>query len=110
MPDKTPSPRAGHYFGMRIINVDFPDGTWLEGEEFAYPEGGFTRRFWAACEDGKMRQGRCSIPDTYFSIPARVVVGGKRINGYVTSDETGLKFKEVKHANHTTREQQHLGS
>lgn len=29
---------------MPIANVEFSDGTWLEGEEFCYPSGGMKRR------------------------------------------------------------------
>lgn len=34
--------------------------------------------------------------DTYFSIPAACVVGGKTVRGYVTSDDDGLSvFRQV---------------
>lgn len=85
-----PKPREGWYYGALIQNVHFPDGTWLEGEEFAYPAGGFTRRAWVTMPDGSRRIVWCSIPDTYFSIPAR----WRRRRGFLTTDEQGIKFTE----------------
>ncbi len=89
----TPTPRNGSYLGMVIVNSDFPDGTWLEGEEFAYPKGKYTRRAYANCEDGKRRVVACSIPDTYFTIPAVAKIDGKIVCGCLSSGEgEGLKF------------------
>jgi len=88
---KTPTPRHGRYLGMSIVNVEFPDGTWLEGEEFCYPSGGMTRRAYARCGDGKLRLFKAGIADTFFSIPAT----GQGVKGFLSSDETGLKFTEV---------------
>jgi Glycosyltransferase family 9 (heptosyltransferase) len=48
----------------------FPDGTWLEAESFAYPNGGFTRRAYASFPDGSKKVVKVSIPDTFFTIPA----------------------------------------
>lgn len=91
---KTTGPRNGSFYGMKISNSLFDDGTWLEGEEFAYPDGGFTRRAFATCEDGQKRILRCSIPDTYFSIPARGKIKGVYVTGFLSnnSENTGLKF------------------
>lgn len=44
---------------MAIVNVEFPDGTWLEGEEFCYPSGGMKRRAYAAAPTGR---NDCSKP------------------------------------------------
>lgn len=89
---KPPMPRQGcYYLGMPIANFEFPDGTWLEGEEFCYPSGGMKRRAYARCEDGEKRLFRAGIPDTFFSIPAR----GNGMKGFLSSDETGLKFTKV---------------
>ena len=57
--------------------------TWLEPEDMCYPLGGFTRRARVRItrnqfnprEDlpyGELRTVRASIPDTAFSIPARL--------------------------------------
>ncbi len=81
----TPKPRTGRY-------VNGANGTWLEGEEFAYPHGGMTRRAYVLLEDGQKRVVRCGIPDTWFSIPAYVRIQRKRIKGFITSDETGFRF------------------
>lgn len=46
-------------------------GTWLEAEEFCYPDGKMTRRCRARnARDNQLRIVRCGIPDTYFTIPA----------------------------------------
>lgn len=91
----TPKPRSGRYYGMPIHNVEGANDTWLEGEEFCYPNGGMTRRCFALCADGERRVVKCGIPDTYFSIPATARVHGKRVSGYVDSDETeGFRFHE----------------
>lgn len=92
----TPTPRNGHFYGMPIRNVDGANGTWLEGEEFAYPNGGMTRRAYVRCEDGQLRVVKCGIPDTYFSIPAYARIHGKRVKGFVTSDENGFTFNTHK--------------
>ena len=87
-----PTPRTGHYYGSKIYAQDGQNGTWLEGEEFAYPNGGMTRRAYARCNDGQLRVVRCGIPDTYFSIPAYARIHGKRIKGYVSSDDGTFTF------------------
>jgi hypothetical protein len=75
--------------GMRITNVEGANGTWLEGEEFCYAGGGLCRRARVECEDGKLRVVRCSIPDTYFSIPAVATIKGKAVKGFVSSKDVG---------------------
>lgn len=92
----TPKARIGSFYEMRIVNIDGANGTWLEGEEFAYPNGGMTRRCYAMCSDGQLRVVKCSIPDTYFSIPAIARIHGKRIKGFITSDESGFTFNEYR--------------
>jgi hypothetical protein len=92
---KTPTPRPGSFMGMGIVNRSFPDGSWLEGEEFAYPNGGFTRRAYAWCEDGRYRVFKCSIADTFFSIPARGVIRGKRVKGFLTCTDNGMEFTQT---------------
>lgn len=82
-----------------------PDDTWIEAEEYAYPRGGFTRRAYVqvrdnpsfpnllpATLDGERRLVKVSIPDTYFSIPARLKVKGQTYRGYVSVDDNGAYF------------------
>jgi hypothetical protein len=61
--------------------------SWLEPEEWAYPKGGFTRRACVRCPDGEYRVVKCSIADTYFTIPAHLVYKGKHVSGYISTDE-----------------------
>jgi hypothetical protein len=89
-------PRKGTYYGMAIVNSEFADGTWLEGEEFTYPSGGYHRRAYAQCEDGRKRVFQCSIPDTAFSIPAKGRINGVRVSGFLSNAENeGLKFTQT---------------
>ena len=82
-------------------------GTWLESESFAYPAEGFTRRAYVELRQnpnnpivlpyGRRYVVRVSIPDTYFSIPARLRISGKTIRGFVSvqnadSDEARYTF------------------
>lgn len=73
-----------------------PNSTWIDPEERAYPHGGFTRRGRVRIVRnsthpdspdlpyGEIRAVRVSIPDTYFTIPARMRVRGKTYRGYVS--------------------------
>jgi hypothetical protein len=76
--------------------------TWLEGEELCYPSGGFKRRARVILRRnehnpielpyGTRRVVTCSIPDTFFSIPARLVHNGRRVRGFVSvNDVQGMK-------------------
>lgn len=99
---KTPQPRTARYFGMTEPAHVNPDGTWLEAESMTYPSGGFLRRAYVILRQnehnpivlpyGEMRIVSVSIPDTYFSIPARLVVKGRRIKGFVSHNEGVLTF------------------
>jgi hypothetical protein len=71
----------------------WPNGTWLEAEAFAYPNDTFTRRAYATMPDGTKRVIMCKVPDTFFSIPARVRLGKKTVKGFLSTDEEGLKFR-----------------
>jgi hypothetical protein len=62
----------------------YPPDTWIEPEEVCYPNGGYHRRARVRCSDGKLRIVRCSLPDTYFTIPARAKVKGKTVTGCVS--------------------------
>jgi hypothetical protein len=88
---KPPKPRQGSYLGMPITNPEFPDGTWLEGEEFCYPSGGMKRRAYARCADGQQRLFKAGIADTFFTIPAT----GRGVKGFLSVDGDGLKFTKV---------------
>jgi hypothetical protein len=96
MTKRLPKPRQRSFMEKPITNIDYPDGTWLEGEEFTYPSGGWDRRALALCEDGAKRVFQCTIPDTYFSIPARGWIDGRRVTGFLSSGEQGLKFTQTK--------------
>lgn len=73
--------------------------THLDPEEYAYPAGGFTRKGRAILRHnshssvvlpwGEVRAIRASIPDTYFSIPARLRFKGKTIKGFLMIDDSG---------------------
>ena len=86
-----------------------PDGTWIEPEAFAYPHGGFTRFAYVTLRGneyapkateqirariGTRRRVAISVPDTYFSIPARLRLDGKTIKGFVSvvGDDRGYSF------------------
>ena len=73
--------------GMRTSSRINSDGTWLEPEELCYPNGGMTRKAYVVCPDGAKRVSTCGIPDTWFSIPARLRIKGQTITGYVTGTE-----------------------
>jgi len=91
---KNPTPRAANFYGMKTTAHVNDNGTWLEPEELCYPHGRMTRKAFAVCPDGIKRIAVCGLPDTYFSIPARIRVKGKSIVGYVTgSDDNGLEFR-----------------
>lgn len=79
--------------------------TWLEAEERAYPAGGFTRYARVMIRQnashphtgiapiiGTPRVVRCSIPVTFFSIPARLRYRGKTVRGYISVIEDVFTF------------------
>lgn len=66
--------------------------TYVDPEEKAYPHGGFTRRGKAIWPDGVVRAIRVSIPDTFFSIPARGTLNGKTITGWVGCEDGVWEF------------------
>lgn len=71
--------------------------TWLQAEEFAYPNGGQTRKGAAVFPDGKVRRVWAGIPDTFFSIPAHARIGRHYVAGFLTSNDGVWTF----HANKT---------
>ena len=69
--------------------------TWIDPEEYAYPSGTLrqsTRRGMVRCADGIIRKVLLSVPDTFFSIPARVYAYGKTIAGFVTCDSESGEY------------------
>jgi hypothetical protein len=57
--------------------------------------GNFVKALGALCPDGKRRTAFPSgdgYADTFFSVPAYVHAGGKRVYGYVTTDEDSVRF------------------
>jgi hypothetical protein len=79
--------------------------TWLEPEEWTYPSGGFLRRAYVrlranqhapfalqAPDVGTYRTVRASIPDTYFSIPARLRLRGRTVRGFVSVIDEEFTF------------------
>lgn len=83
--------------------VDVRGDTWLEPESYTYPSGGFTRRARVIIRRnehnplldlpyGELRIVRASIPDTYFSIPARLRYRGRTIKGFISVDTNLNRF------------------
>ena len=78
--------------------IDTPElETWIEPEERCYPSGGFHRKARVRiCPNkfnadivlpyGKLRMVRASIPDTFFSIPAKLRLKGSTVRGFITQD------------------------
>lgn len=72
--------------------------TWLDPEDYAYPEGSLRqsrRHARVRCSDGAIRMALIGIPDTFFSIPGRIRVRGKTVTGYVTCDSAINEFTFV---------------
>jgi hypothetical protein len=84
--------------GVGVDNnmTTFDNGTWLEAEEKAYPNGTYTRLARCICPDGKLRVVLCSIPDTYFSIPAKMRIGKTTVKGWIGKEDYGLVFHKNK--------------
>lgn len=90
-----PTPRVSRFMGMRREAGIAEDGTWIESEEMTYPSGGFHRRAYAILRKnehnpielayGEKRVVICSIPDSAFTIPARLKWKGRTIKGYLSS-------------------------
>ena len=89
------------------MNKSVQVGCGMERREYDKGTCVVTRMPWgcfvrgkAICPDGKARAVRLAITaDTFFSIPASVVVGGKRVSGFVTfaedGDERWVEFRVV---------------
>ena len=71
----------------------YSNGTWIDPEEYAYPNGGMHRRA-RVMFNGKLRMARAGIPDTYFSIPARC----GNVAGWISvdTDTDTLEFRANK--------------
>ena len=74
--------------------TSFAHDTWIEPEERCFPHGGFHRQ--ARCLwQGRHRLVRASLPDTLFSIPARLGHRGQTLRGFLSVSEDGaLHFTE----------------
>ena len=91
-----PKPRDDFFMGMKIPNWYMSEGTWLEGEEFTYPKGGWNRKAYAKCEDGALRLFTCTIADTFFSIPARGKIRERKVKRFLSvNDSQVLHFTET---------------
>lgn len=84
--------------------MTLPAKTYLDPEEKAYPHGGFTRQGRAVLRRnphnpielpyGTTVRVRASIPDTFFTVPARYTPrGGTTIAGYLHSDDGVWAFQ-----------------
>jgi hypothetical protein len=72
--------------------------TWIDPEDRAYPRGGFSRTGRARVRinpyrpallaqiAGQIKAVKCSIADSFFTIPARLRYQGKTIKGYLSMD------------------------
>ena len=81
-------------------------GTYVQAEEYAYPNGAMRRKARALVTRnphnpidlpyGQIRAAVAGIPDTFFTIPARMKYRGKNVCGYLTvqhdSPEGALQF------------------
>lgn len=81
--------------------IVFARGTWLEDEEMAGPCNAQRRkgRAWFQ-ENGKDKivAVRAAVADTFFTIPAHIIRKKKRVRGYLTTDDNGLRFHAYKRA------------
>lgn len=76
--------------------------TWIESEELAYPSGGFLRRGYVrlrqnphnpiALAYGTLRLVRLSVPDTFFSVPAKLRWRGRTVDGFVSVVDDEYRF------------------
>jgi hypothetical protein len=66
---------------------------------------GFIKATDVLCQDGKRRNAwptHDGIADTFFSIPAHVYAKGRRVYGYITSDENDVRFVAYTYRKHHT--------
>ena len=72
--------------------TSFARDTWIEPEERCYPHGGFHRK--ARCLwQGRHYLVRAGLPDTFFSIPARLRCQGQTRRGFLSlADDGPLHF------------------
>lgn len=62
----------------------FARGTWIQAEEYAYPNGGQTRRGRAVFPDGRVRAVYAGIADTFYTIPAHARIGRRYVAGHLS--------------------------
>jgi hypothetical protein len=92
-----PTPRTASTFYGPALPLRAEAGTWLESETLAYPSGGFHRRAFAiimrnphnpiSLPYGAVRLVRASVPDTHYSVPARLRYRGRTVRGYLSMRE-----------------------
>lgn len=89
-PDYDDNPAKGPRSGPWGGRPSHLGETWLESER----DG--RRRARVRFSDGSLRIVDCSgVADTYFSIEAKARISGKRIDGYVTSDNDEYVFRPM---------------
>lgn len=76
-----------------IEQRDYADGTYLT---VRYPWGLFVGGR-AVCTDGTVRNLKriSTTADTFFSVPASVVVDGRTVSGFITTDRYGSDGRNV---------------
>ena len=89
----TPKPREPRTF-YGDAHASHMGETWIEAECLTYPSGGFHRRGYVRLRRnpnnplelpyGEMRIVKLAIPDTYFSISARLKYKGRTVRGFVS--------------------------
>lgn len=77
----------------RTEKREYAMGTYLE---VLYPFGQYIGGK-AMCSDGKVRKliRISETADTFFSVPAAVKVGTKKVSGYVTVDAFNFTFEQT---------------
>ena len=79
--------------------------TWIDPEEYAYPHGRMARKGRVRITGnphapnaasnraiGTIRAIRCGIPDTFFTIPARLHIDLKTVRGFVSVESGANEF------------------
>lgn len=82
------------------------NGTWMDPEELAYDLKleRSRRRAKVMCTDGKLRTATVGIPDTYFTVPARVSYHYPKtgrhttVTGFIMVQDDTFHFYQNKHS------------
>jgi len=80
----------------------FEEETWLEPEQFAYGGNRKGRKGVAICPDGVRRLVYAGVPDSAWTIPAKVLVGKVVVTGFlmIDPDSGAILFKPNEKARH----------